>query len=70
MAGHAADRRDLRRDRRLRLRGDRKPEPRIYELTLDALGVAPEAALLIDDLAENCQAARELGMRAVWFQIH
>ena len=48
--------------------GSRKPEPRIYELTLEALGVAPAAAVMIDDLEVNCAAARELGMRAVWFQ--
>ncbi len=48
--------------------GSRKPEPRIYELTLEALGVDPGAALLIDDIEINCTAARELGMRAVWFQ--
>jgi putative hydrolase of the HAD superfamily len=48
--------------------GARKPEPEIYELTLARLGVGADAALLIDDVEINCQAARELGMRAVWFQ--
>ena len=48
--------------------GSRKPEPRIYEITLERLGVAAQAALLIDDVELNCTAARELGMRAVWFQ--
>jgi putative hydrolase of the HAD superfamily len=48
--------------------GTRKPEPEIYRLTLDALGVDAAAAVLIDDIEENCRAARELGMRAVWFQ--
>jgi putative hydrolase of the HAD superfamily len=48
--------------------GTRKPEPRIYELTLARLGVAAGTALLIDDIEVNCTAARELGMRAVWFQ--
>jgi putative hydrolase of the HAD superfamily len=48
--------------------GARKPEPRIYEITLERLGVAAEAALLIDDIELNCSAARELGMSAVWFQ--
>lgn len=48
--------------------GTRKPEPRIYELTLERLGVAASAALLIDDIEINCQAARELGMGAVWFR--
>lgn len=48
--------------------GTRKPEPRIYELTLEQLGVGPEGALLIDDIEANCAGARELGIRAVWFQ--
>src|ERR1700733_8631018 len=48
--------------------GTRKPEPEIYRLTLEALDVDAAAALLIDDIEENCRAARELGMRAVWFQ--
>jgi HAD superfamily hydrolase (TIGR01509 family) len=48
--------------------GARKPEPRIYELTLDRLGLTADAALLIDDIEINCQAARELGMGAVWFR--
>ena len=48
--------------------GTRKPEPEIYKLTLERLGVAAEAALLIDDVEVNCEAARELGMRAVWFR--
>jgi epoxide hydrolase-like predicted phosphatase len=48
--------------------GTRKPEPRIYELTLARLGVDAVASVLIDDIEINCQAARELGIHAVWFQ--
>lgn len=48
--------------------GARKPEPRIFELTLAQLGVEAGAAVMIDDVELNCQAARELGIRAVWFQ--
>ncbi|HTU29998.1 MAG TPA: HAD family phosphatase [Solirubrobacteraceae bacterium] len=48
--------------------GVRKPDPRIYQATLAALGVAPESAVFIDDLQINCEAAAGLGMRAVWFQ--
>jgi epoxide hydrolase-like predicted phosphatase len=48
--------------------GTRKPERRIYDLTLERLGVSPEAALLIDDIELNCDAARELGMEAIWFK--
>jgi putative hydrolase of the HAD superfamily len=49
--------------------GIRKPEPEIYELTLERLGgVAPEAALFVDDVDVNCEAARRLGMHAVRFR--
>jgi putative hydrolase of the HAD superfamily len=48
--------------------GIRKPDSAIYELTLERLGVPPSAALLVDDIEANCTAARDLGMRAVWFR--
>jgi putative hydrolase of the HAD superfamily len=48
--------------------GTRKPERRIYELTLEALGVDAGSALLIDDIEANCDGAREAGLRAVWFR--
>ena len=40
----------------------------IYDITLQRLGVEPHAALLIDDIELNCNAARELGINAVWFR--
>jgi putative hydrolase of the HAD superfamily len=48
--------------------GYRKPEPEIYKLTLERLGVQADAALLIDDIELNCTGAREVGIEAVWFQ--
>jgi putative hydrolase of the HAD superfamily len=48
--------------------GTRKPEPRIYEITLERLGVAPSAALMVDDIEVNCDAARELGIHAIQFR--
>jgi epoxide hydrolase-like predicted phosphatase len=48
--------------------GMRKPEPAIYELTLERLGVGADVALMIDDIELNCDAARALGMQAIWFQ--
>jgi putative hydrolase of the HAD superfamily len=48
--------------------GVRKPEQRIYELTLERLGATAEAALMIDDIELNCDAARAMGMQAVWFR--
>ena len=48
--------------------GLRKPDPAIYELTLERLGgVAAEDCVFVDDLELNCEAARALGMRAVRF---
>ncbi|MBV9424009.1 MAG: HAD family phosphatase [Solirubrobacterales bacterium] len=48
--------------------GTRKPEPRIYEITLERLGVAPHSSLFVDDVELNCNAARELGIAVVWFR--
>jgi epoxide hydrolase-like predicted phosphatase len=48
--------------------GVRKPEHRIYEMTLERLGVPAEVALLIDDIELNCDAARAMGIEAIWFR--
>src|SRR5947209_2431977 len=48
--------------------GARKPERRIYEITLERLDVPASGALFIDDAELNCQVARELGMEAIWFR--
>jgi putative hydrolase of the HAD superfamily len=48
--------------------GSRKPERRIYELTLERLGTSAAHAVFIDDVELNCAAARDVGMRAVWFR--
>jgi putative hydrolase of the HAD superfamily len=48
--------------------GSRKPEPHIYEITLDRLAVPPESALFIDDVEINCSAAQALGMTAIQFR--
>jgi putative hydrolase of the HAD superfamily len=48
--------------------GTRKPEPRIYEITLERLGVAAPATLFVDDVDVNCEAAQQLGMTAVRFR--
>jgi putative hydrolase of the HAD superfamily len=47
--------------------GMRKPEPGIYELTLERLGLPAGACVFIDDLEANCDAAEALGIRAVRF---
>lgn len=48
--------------------GARKPDPRIYEITLERLGAPAEAALMIDDIEVNCDGARAAGIRAVRFR--
>jgi epoxide hydrolase-like predicted phosphatase len=48
--------------------GTRKPDPEIYEITLERLDVPADQALFVDDIELNCTAARELGLAAVWFR--
>ena len=48
--------------------GAAKPQQRIFELALQAAGVAPEAAVFVDDFEENIEAARRIGMAAVHFR--
>jgi epoxide hydrolase-like predicted phosphatase len=50
--------------------GTRKPEPRIYELTLERLGdgLRFDECLFVDDLDVNCEGAAALGMEAVRFE--
>ena len=48
--------------------GLRKPDRAIYELTLERIGLSAEQCLFIDDIDVNCDAARDLGMTAVWFR--
>jgi epoxide hydrolase-like predicted phosphatase len=48
--------------------GCRKPERRIYELTLERIGMPAEACLFVDDLHPNIKAAKALGMSAVHFR--
>jgi putative hydrolase of the HAD superfamily len=49
--------------------GMRKPERRIYELTLERLGdgIRPGECVFVDDLEVNCEGARAVGMTAVRF---
>jgi len=42
--------------------GVRKPERRMFELGLEALGIPAERILFVDDFEENLPPARELGM--------
>ena len=48
--------------------GCRKPDPRIYEITLSRVELPPESCVFVDDMEINCEAAQELGMRAIHFR--
>lgn len=45
--------------------GVRKPDPAIYRMMCERLGVAPEACVYLDDLGINCKPAAQLGMRTI-----
>ena len=45
--------------------GVRKPDPRIYRMACDALGVGPDACVYLDDLGINCKPAAAMGMTAI-----
>jgi putative hydrolase of the HAD superfamily len=45
--------------------GVRKPDPRFYDLALEAVGVAPEQAVFLDDLGINLKPARALGITTI-----
>lgn len=44
-----------------------KPDPRIYRLALEGLGVQASEAIFVDDFAENLEAASALGMHTIHF---
>jgi epoxide hydrolase-like predicted phosphatase len=48
--------------------GCRKPEARIYELTLERIGMQAGACLFVDDLQPNIEGAEAAGMNAVHFR--
>jgi putative hydrolase of the HAD superfamily len=48
--------------------GCRKPESKIYALTLGRIRMSPEQCLFVDDILVNCEGARKAGMIAVHFQ--
>jgi putative hydrolase of the HAD superfamily len=45
--------------------GVRKPDPAIYRMMLDRLGLPATACIYLDDLGINCKPAAALGMRAI-----
>ncbi len=45
--------------------GLRKPDPRIYTMMIEALGVDPKACVYLDDLGVNLKPARDMGMTTI-----
>ena len=45
--------------------GTRKPDPAIYRMGAEAIGLPPEDCVFVDDLPGNLKPARELGMATV-----
>ncbi len=44
-----------------------KPDPRIFHLALERLKVLPSEAVFIDDITENVEAARKVGLHAIHY---
>lgn len=45
-----------------------KPDPRIYHMALEQLGVSPNEAVFVDDFIENVKGAQAVGMSAIHFK--
>jgi putative hydrolase of the HAD superfamily len=45
--------------------GLRKPDPRIYQMMVETLGVNPRHCIYLDDLGVNLKPAREMGMTTI-----
>jgi putative hydrolase of the HAD superfamily len=45
--------------------GLRKPDPRIYHMMVETLGVDPKACVYLDDLGVNLKPARDMGMTTI-----
>lgn len=45
--------------------GVRKPDPRIYQMMCETLGVDARTCIYLDDLGINCKPAAQLGMHAI-----
>jgi putative hydrolase of the HAD superfamily len=45
--------------------GMRKPDPRIYQIACEQLGVSPHQSIFLDDFGINLKAARALGMATI-----
>lgn len=44
-----------------------KPSPEAFQLVVERLGVTPDEAIMIDDLASNCDGAAAIGMHPILY---
>lgn len=44
-----------------------KPQPEVYEIVVNRLGVLPEECVMIDDIQVFCEGARTAGLHAIQF---
>jgi len=49
------------------IEGIGKPDPRIFIIACERIGVKPEDCLFMDDSLENINAAKSLGMETIWW---
>jgi FMN phosphatase YigB (HAD superfamily) len=45
--------------------GLHKPQPEIFALAAERVGVEPRDCVFVDDLRENCAGAEEVGMTSI-----
>jgi len=45
-----------------------KPDSRFYQLALSYLQVYPEEVVFLDDVPENVDTARLLGIHGIWYR--
>jgi epoxide hydrolase-like predicted phosphatase len=45
-----------------------KPEPRIFQIALDKLGVSPNEAVFVDDFLINIEGCEKVGMKGIHFK--
>lgn len=48
--------------------GMAKPDPQIFELVCEKLGVTPEESVMIDDIPRYIEAAKAVGMKGIVYQ--
>jgi glucose-1-phosphatase len=48
--------------------GMAKPDPRIYELAIQRLGLPASGAIFVDDFPQNIEAAQQVGLHGILFK--